>query len=303
MPILLDYSQIAISCAVVFPEDMQKGKDTAKMQDIIRHVTLKSISTYNREYKSRYGQLILCCDTGPLWRKEKYKYYKHGRKKDREESTIDWETVMKFIKELQHDLETIFPYPVVKAAGAEGDDCIAILSEYFSENPENGFESDNPMDELSGGSKTKTLVVSSDHDFKQLHKFKNLKQWSPIQKKWVTNDNPDFLVDKIITGDKKDGVPSVLMEDDWLVNGEGRAKSVTKAVLEKFKNYESLDDEEKRRYNRNREMIDFDYIPKSVSDEIISSYTSWEKKTKKQDVMNYLIKHRCRELLDRIGDF
>ena len=29
------------------------------------------------------------------------------------------------------------------------------------------------------------LIVSGDHDFKQLQKFPNVKQWAPAQKKWV----------------------------------------------------------------------------------------------------------------------
>lgn len=299
MPILIDYSQLAISCAVVFKEDMEKGKDTKKMQDIIRHTTLKSLSTYNRDYKDRYGQLILCCDTGPSWRKNLFPYYKQHRKRDREESPIDWETVMEFVKELQIDLESVFPFPIVKAPGAEGDDCIAVLTEYFSAME---IESDNPLDQLSGESPP-TLIVSSDHDFMQLHKFDKVKQWSPIQKKWVINHNKDFLVEKIIAGDKGDGVPSVLMPDDWFVNGEGRAKSVTKAVYEKFKSYDSLDKDEKVRYNRNRNMIDFDCIPLAVKEAIVQSFSSWKKMSKKQDIINYFVRHRCRELMDRVEDF
>lgn len=300
MPILLDYSQLAISCAVVFEDDMKKGKDTKKMQDIIRHVTLKSLATYLRDYR-KYGQLILCCDTPPLWRKKVFKYYKKHRAKDREESTLDWDTILQFVSELQHDLETVFPYPVVKAVGAEGDDCIGVLAEYFSTR-EDETESENPLDALTGDPPV-VLILSSDHDYKQCLKRKNIKQWSIIQKKWVLNTDPDFLFNKIVAGDKGDGVPSVLMEDDWFVNGEGRAKSVTKAVYEKFKDYDALDDEEKRRFERNKDMIDFSRIPIQVKDSIIESYTSWKKTTKKQDIMNYLIKHRCRELLDRIGDF
>lgn len=300
MPNLIDFSQLAISCAVVFPEDMKKGNDTAKMQDIIRHVTLKSLVTYNREF-SKYGQLILCCDSKPLWRKKYFPYYKQHRKKDREESELDWTAIFDFVNQLQSDLEEFFPYPIVKAAGAEGDDCIGVLAKYFSQGSIQ-VESDNPLDSFTG-EPPKVVIVSSDHDYKQCHKFKNVKQYSPMQKKWVKNDNQDFLIEKIIAGDKGDGIPSVLMEDDWLVNGEGRAKPVTKSVYEKFKNYDSLDEEEKRRFDRNKRLIDFDMIPESVESEIISCYNGWKKKGKKQDIMNYLIKHRCRELLDRIGDF
>jgi hypothetical protein len=301
MPILIDYSQLAISCAIVFPDDMQKGKNTKKMQDIIRHVTLKSLSTYLRDYR-KYGELILCCDRGKSWRHDYFPYYKAHRAKNKAESNIDWETISAFVKELQEDLETVFPYPVVYAEKAEGDDCIAVLTKYFQ--TEENVESDNPMD-LMTGEPPSVLIVSSDHDYKQLHKYPKVKQWSPMQKKWVEKADKEYIIDKIIGGDAGDGVPSVLMPDDWLVNGEGRAKPVTKAIREKYRNLESLNEEELQRYNRNKTLVDFDCIPKHIEERILDKYQ--EQKTrqrpKKQAIMDYFMKHRCRELLDRIGDF
>lgn len=302
MPILTDFSQIAISCAVVFPEDMKKGMDTAKMQDIIRHVTLNSIATYNRDYRPKYGELILCCDSSPSWRHKVFKYYKAGRKDARAESDLDWDTIFQFIHQLREDLINVFPYKVIRAEGAEGDDCIAVLTKYLqTESVE--LEYGNTLDALTNTAPP-VLIVSADHDFKQLHKYKTVKQWSPMQKKWVTNpEKQEFIIDKIIEGDKGDGVPSVLMEDDFLVNGEGRAKSVTKAVRQKYRDYDSLTQEEKERYDRNKLLIDFDSIPKELEERIIEEYTKQRPKTTKQDIFNYLVKNRCRVLIDKIGDF
>lgn len=296
----MDYSQVAIAAATVFAEDMKKGKDTKKMQDIIRHVTLKSIAMANREYKKQFGQLVLCCDSRNVWRKQKFPYYKAHRSKNKEESDLDWQSINMFIDALKQDLISYFPYPVIQAEAAEADDCIAVICKYNFENNINN--SGNPLDEFFGDPEP-TLIYSSDGDFKQLHKFKNVKQYSPIQKKWVRNDNQDFLVEKIISGDKGDGIPSVLMSPDWLVNGEGRATSVTKAVYAKYKNYDGLTQDEKDRYNLNKELIDFDYIPKNIEESIISQYTQPIKTIKKQEIFNYLVKHRCRELVDKIGDF
>lgn len=300
MPILTDYSQLAISCALVFPDDMKKGKDTKKMQDIIRHVTLKSIVTYKKNHSKTYGELILACDSSPYWRKEFFPHYKAHRAKDREESDIDWDSIKDFIKDLRQDLEEVFPYPVVRHPGAEGDDCIGIITKYLQ--TEVDLTDDNPLATLSG-SKPNVLIVSSDHDYLQLQKYKGVKQWAPMQKKYIVNSDPNFLIDKIITGDKGDGVPSVLMADDWLVNGEGRATPVTKAVKEKFKSYDTLSDEEKKRYDRNRTLIDFDCIPDHITAGVVASYNQERKKTKRQEIFNYLIKHRCRELIDRLEEF
>lgn len=301
MPILIDYSQLAISCATVFPDDMQKGKPTDKMQDIIRHVTLKSIITYNRDYKKRFGELILCCDSSPSWRREVFPYYKAHRAKNREESPIDWDTVRKFIDELKHDIETVFHYPIVAAPNAEGDDCIGAICKYL-QTEQSHDTSDNPLDALSGETPD-ILIVSSDHDFKQCHKYKKVKQWSPMQKKWVKVDEPDFLVDKIIGGDKGDGIPSVLMPDDFLVNGTGRATPVTASVRAKYKQYDTLTEDEKKRYDRNRLLIDFDAMPDRIYDGVVKSYNQERRKRNRSDIFNYLVKHRCRELIDRLEDF
>jgi hypothetical protein len=299
MPILTDYSQLAISCAAVFPDDMKKGKDTKKMQDIIRHVTLKSLITYKRNNQKIYGDLILACDTDSSWRKKRFQYYKAHRAKDREKSDLDWDSIRSFIDDLRQDLDEVFPYKVVGYPSAEGDDVIAILTKHLQTAE---CESDNPFDQMMAEPPS-ILIVSSDHDFMQLHKFKKVKQWSPMQKKFVRSENPDFLVEKIITGDKGDGVPSVLMPDDFLVNGTARATPVTQAIKEKYKAYQSLTAEEKVRYDRNRLMIDFDMIPDNITQGVLLCYNKEKKKTNRQAIFDYLVKNRCRELIDRLEEF
>ena len=48
--ILVDYTQVAIAATFAFQDDMKKGRDTGKMQDIIRHVLLNSLLSYKRQY-------------------------------------------------------------------------------------------------------------------------------------------------------------------------------------------------------------------------------------------------------------
>jgi hypothetical protein len=50
-------------------------------------------------------------------------------------------------------------------------------------------------------------------------------------------------------------------------------------------------------------LVAFDNIPKDVKDSIIEYYLSNKPKGDKMSVMNYLIEHRCRLLLDEIDDF
>ena len=62
-------------------------------------------------------------------------------------------------------------------------------------------------------------------------------------------------------------------------------------------------DEEKRNYQRNIMLVNFDYMPKEVRDNIIQEYTSCKPKGDKMKIMDYLIKNKCRLLLDNLEEF
>lgn len=295
MPILIDFSQLTIASAMAFHDDMKKGQDTKKMQDIIRHVTLKSFVSYKQKHQQEFGSLVLCADGSKNWRRGVFQYYKASRAKNRQESDTDWASIFSFQKDLIEDLREVFPYPLVRVEEAEGDDVIACLTEWYQNNRTIAVGLDEEPEP--------TLIVSNDGDFKQLHKYHKVKQWNPLHKKWVERPESDFLIEKIITGDEGDGVPSVLMQDDFLIEKATRAKPVTQKVKERFKLQTDLDAEEKRRFERNRQLIDFSYIPADVKQKIIDQYITCEPKRDMNKIMNYLIKHRCRELLTNIQMF
>jgi len=50
-------------------------------------------------------------------------------------------------------------------------------------------------------------------------------------------------------------------------------------------------------------LVNFDYIPKEVRDNIIQEYTNCKPKGDKMKIMDYLIKNKCRLLLDDIEEF
>lgn len=294
MAILIDYSQVVIAGCLAFGSDMDKGKDTQKAINIIRHTTLTSLLKYKTDYSAKYGDIILCADGGKNWRRDYFPYYKAARKGKREESKTDWKTIFTFAAELLVELREIFPYRAIKVDEAEGDDIVAVLTKYLSENDtvQQGLVVDPAP----------ILIVSSDGDFKQLHKFKNVRQWNPLMKKLVTKPEPDFLLEKVIRGDSGDGVPNVLSKDDIFMV-EGRQKPVTAKVMERFKSQGSLTEEEQRNFQRNRTLIDFDYIPNEVQEKILSVYNEQQPKRDLNAIMNYLMKHQCRILLNDLQAF
>ena len=294
MAILIDYSQVVIASCLAFGSDMDKGKDTKKAIDIIRHATLSTLLKYKADYGSKYGEIILCADGGKNWRRDYFPYYKAARKGKREESKTDWKTIFTFASELLEELRTIFPYRAIRVDEAEGDDIVAVLTKYLSENDvvqEGLIETAAPI-----------LIVSSDGDFKQLHKFKNVRQWNPLMKKFVSKPEPDFLLEKVIKGDAGDGVPNVLSNDDIFMV-EGRQKPVTAKVMDRFKNQTGLSDVDQRNFQRNRTLIDFDYIPNEVQGKILSVYHEQQPKRDLNAIMNYLMEHRCRLLLNDLQAF
>ena len=285
--ILLDYSQIAISSILAFKSDIQKKSDN-DVKDLIRHVVLSTIKSYKKKYSKQYGELIIACDGRNYWRKNVFQYYKAGRKKAREDSDLDWDLIFTCLNEIREDLKLVFPYKVIRHEEAEADDVIAVLTESTQE-----FGQYQPV-----------MIVSSDGDFKQLQKYDNVKQFNPMLKKQVTCSNPsDYLMEHIVkAGD--DGIPNILSPDDTFMTGT-RQKSVTAKRLEEFVKNGFLackTEEERINFKRNKILIDFSMIPEYIKNGILAEY---EKKPTgdKNQVLNYLIKHRCRLLLNEVEEF
>ena len=192
--ILLDYSQIAISNIIV-----QKLND----EDMIRHMILNSIRMYNKKYRDQYGQMVICADGMNTWRRNYFPEYKAHRRKNRDESSQDWTEIFRILHLVRDEIKENLPYKVLHMEGCEADDIIGSLVMHTQE-----FANNEPV-----------MIISSDKDFIQLQKFDNVKQFSPIQKKLVTDDNPRaYLWNHIMRGDSGDGIPNVLSADDTFIS-------------------------------------------------------------------------------------
>lgn len=285
--ILIDYSQVCLAAILTFSADLKKG-DSEEVKDLIRHVALNSIKSYKKKYEKEYGQTIIACDGQGYWRKGIFEHYKAGRKKARDASPLDWNFIFTCLNEIREDLRNYFPYRVIRVEGAEADDVIAVLTETTQE-----FGQYEPV-----------MIVSSDGDFKQLQKYDNVKQYSPMLKKLVKCTNPAAYLLEHIAKAGDDGIPNVLSPDDTFVTGT-RQKSMSSKRLEEFvKNgfMACKTDEERKNYTRNKALIDFSHIPENIKQDIIKHYET-APIGDKNSVMNYLIKNKCRLLLNEVEDF
>ena len=282
--ILLDFSNIIVGSIMVAHRIPNEERTS---EDFIRHLVLNSVRNYRTKYKEKYGEIVVCTDMYSSWRKNEYQYYKAHRKKNREKQDkegMDWNSLFQTINKIILEIDEFFPYKVVAVPHAEGDDVIAVLARLEREN---------------------SIIISSDKDFTQLQKYKNIKQYSPIQKKMLTVSDPyKYLKEHIIRGDKGDGIPNILSNDDCIVEGV-RQKPISKKKVELWMNQKPEDfckNGMAEKWERNRKLIDFDCIPSEIVKAIVSEFD--KEKTPKQDqLLNYFISKRLKYLMEHIGDF
>lgn len=281
--ILIDFSNVIVGSIMV----AHKVPDEERFsEDFIRHLVLNSIRSYRNKYKDKYGEVVICTDFHSSWRKNVFPYYKAHRKVAREKQKkegLDWSALFDTISKIIEEIDTFFPYKVIRVPHAEGDDVIAVLSKVFNE---------------------KSLIISSDKDFTQLYKYKWVKQFSPMKQKMLKGIDPyKYLKEHIIRGDKGDGIPNILSANDCIVEGV-RQKPISKKKVAKWmvQDPKEFNDDMKRGWMRNKILIDFDLIPSDISKAILEQYNE-EKKYQSGQLMNYFIKNRLKYLMENMGDF
>ena len=151
----------------------------------------------------------------------------------------------------------------------------------------------------------KYLIVSGDKDFIQLQHYGDVYQWSPFLKAYIgeQEDPIKFLREQIIKGDRSDGVPNILSDDDVFVKGE-RQKPITKQKLEEWSNVENipLGSETKKNFNRNKKLIDLSQIPLTIENNIINTFRSY-KVPSRSLLLPYFIENKLKSMIENINDF
>lgn len=292
--ILIDYSQVALANILSFQREL-KTSTQEEVKNLIRHAVLSTLKYYKKKYGKEYGEMVICCDGRQYWRRAYFEHYKASRKKAREASDLDWKLIFDTLSEIRQDIIDHFPYKVLHIDRAEADDVIASLV----------YLTDEFGSEVAG---QPVMIISSDKDFKQLHSFNNVKQWSPMQKKAVVSKHDEIknqIIEHIVKGDAGDGVPNILSKDDCFVQGIRQTPVSAKRLAEFL--VSGIDacrnDEEKRNWQRNQVLVDFMKIPVDLKEAVWESFINNKPKGDKQSIMNYLIAHRCRLLLDEIEGF
>ena len=286
--ILVDLNQVMISNLM-----QQIGNKKVDVEeDLVRHMVLNTLRMYRTRFFEQFGELVICCDDKNYWRRDIFPYYKIHRKKDRQKSGLDWHTIFACLNSIRDDLKDKFPYKVIQIPTAEADDIIATLCNEHGQI-------------LMNGNAEEILILSSDKDFGQLQKYANVTQYSPIQKKFINVSNPGrFIQEHILKGDRGDGIPNFLSDDDTFVAGK-RQKPLTYKKLNAWSDMQAeeyCNEQMLRGYKRNEQLIDLSFIPDYIKEDVMDKFNNY--KCNDRSVMfNYFVEKKLRNLMDVIREF
>jgi 5'-3' exonuclease len=281
---LIDLNQVLISNLMQHLKFVAKQHEMS--EDLIRHMCINTIRSNVKQFRSKYNNVILCCDSKHYWRRDVFPFYKAHRKHDREASGLDWNMIFDVLNRLRDELRDNFPYKTLNVEGAEADDVIAVLTARLAPH----------------GS---VLILSSDKDFAQLQKYPNVSQYSPILKRFIKIDDPKtFIREHILKGDRGDGIPNFLSPDNCFAAGE-RQKPINSKKLSEWVQKDATDfcnADMLRGFKRNQMLVDFDYIPDEIQKKIVVAFEE-SKPATKEKMLNYFIDKGLKAMIESIGDF
>lgn len=310
--ILLDYSAVAIANIMI---GMKRDKEQLN-KEFALHTILNSIRKSNVMFRREFGRMVLCCDDIQNWRQREFEFYKWKRKKNKENSDIDWNFVYECLDYTKDSIDAGFPYNVIQVFDAEADDIIGCLARYATVN------------------EIPTVIVSNDKDFIQLH-GKFVCQYRPIEEGFVRNQNPErFLREMIIRGDSDDGIPNIKCPDNQFTIEGARQTSIYKKDVDVWvhddkldflddmdtKHIEDSNKKNKKRvkqgnkeipitslpstnYIRNEKLIDLRFTPPDIEQVTVHLYESNKVRASMPVMTKFFIENRLRYLFEKIKDF
>ena len=286
--IIVDINQIMISNLMV----QINGRNAVELnEDLVRHMVLNSLRGHNKKFRKEYGEMVIACDSKNVWRREIFPNYKAGRKATREKSQHDWDAIFSMLHTIKDEIRSFLPYKVIELETAEADDIIATLVKRI-------------QNQVGPNHEKKVLILSGDKDFIQLH-GPNVKQYNPVLNKFVGKgeDPVIYIKEHILKGDRSDGVPNVLSDDNVFVEGR-RQRPLSKKKINSWVEevFMTFTEEEQKNYNRNRKLIDLNCIPQELEDKINNEFLNVEVASRDK-ILGYFINKKLKTLIEVIDEF
>ena len=283
MIVIFDLNHVAYRCLHAAKRDIN---DVGWLY--FKHIMFNQV--INTAKKFNADEVILMVDDKDNWRKKVYLEYKENRKEARAKQTdIDWNAFFTSYREFVEEVKAFFPFYVLQQKYLEADDQAGIFAREWQ-----SFEK---------------IIVTSDTDYLQLLKYKNVKIYDPIKAKFLVCDDPiKALKIKILTGDSGDNVPSIKERvgektAEKIVN-EGKLAEMFEDKTPFFTRTDgsviTFGEEYKERYKRNLLLIDLDKTPEALVKAFKNSVKNYELPSGKE-IFHYFSKNKFRELMRNIG--
>lgn len=275
--LLIDCHNLIFRTLFVSSEQAKKFGEDINETDFTywKHLFLKSIMAQIKQFNPT--NVVIAMDAKRSWRKDVYVDYKANRKSARDVSIIDFEKFFRIADIFFEDMKKTFSnFFFIKELGCEADDVIAVLTKRTFKDP--------------------CIIISTDRDLNQLLTLKHVKQYNPIEKKFFNVSNPKMELDlKIITGDKGDNIPAVHSK----CGPVKAAKYISEGLTTITTNSALLEN-----WNRNRVLIDFDFIPLEIETSIVEAYTKYSLAPfDGRQFFNFVVKNKLPSLMDSIQEF
>lgn len=210
----------------------------------------QSIYWFKKKFQDEYGHVVICCDSKSNWRRDIFPYYKQRRRDKRDSDEKDWDSIFDMFSVVKTRFHENLQETVLEIEGLEGDDLIALGTRLINKRPH--------------------LIISSDKDMTQLLVDTGVNMFHVLHQEMAHFDQAAFIL-QILKGDRSDGVPSILCEDDHYMR-EGKARPITKKYSDQvntlqeevirnvFSTYEDVD-KIVEHFKRNLQLIDLTKIP------------------------------------------
>ena len=285
--IIVDINQIMISNLMV-----TLNRDSMDLsEDLVRHMVLNSLRAHNKKFRKEYGEMVIACDSKNVWRRDIFPNYKAGRKASRAKSEHDWDAIFSMLHNIKDEIKTFLPYKVIEMETAEADDIIDTLIKRSKRI-------------VAPNHKKNILILSGDKDFIQLH-GPNVRQYNPVLNKFVgKGENPSlYIKEHILKGDRSDGVPNILSDDNVFIEGR-RQRPLSKKKINSWVEevFMTFTEEEQKNYDRNRKLIDLSCIPHELEDKINNEFLN-VKVASRDKILGYFINKKLKTLIEVIDEF
>jgi len=199
--------------------------------------------------------------------------------------------IFDILSKIKREIKEFLPYKVIELETAEADDIIAVLV--------------RRQQRIVGPNHAKkVLILSGDKDFIQLHN-ENVRQYNPVLSKFVgKGETPSiYIKEHILKGDRSDGIPNVLSDDNVFIEGR-RQRPLSKKKINSWVEevFMTFTEEEQKNYNRNRKLIDLNCIPQELEDKINNEFLNVEVASRDK-ILNYFITKKLKTLIEVIDEF